>query len=172
MRLPVITARTCGECAVCCIDVRIEPLDKPAREPCRNLGPGHVSCTVHGTNAQPKVCKAFLCAWIQGAGGEDDRPDKIGVMVTVQQIENGTFALALEHKPGAVLATGQPMITAVATSTKLPVIVSDYESLPPHDKGDRVAVHSSIMYRARRLLGEMLTWIGPDVALFRLVKGG
>lgn len=163
--------RACGSCAVCCVAVGIAVLDKPARVPCRNLDPIGHGCTKHGTSGQPAVCAAFSCAWLGGFGHQDDRPNDVGVMITVQDIPDGRFALALEFKPGAALGAGRRMIADVATATRLPVIVSDYESLPPDDKGDRVAVHTSILYRARRLVGPLIEWLGPDVALYTLVKG-
>jgi hypothetical protein len=35
---------------------------------------------VHDTN-KPAPCVAFRCGWLLGAGGEDDRPDKGGVLI-------------------------------------------------------------------------------------------
>lgn len=111
---------------------------------------------------------------MRGHGREEGRPDKSRVLVTVNQLpdERSQFVLVLELESGAVVGVGAEMVATVATNTRLPVIVSDYESLPPNDKGDRVAVHTSILYRSRRLIGNLLAWLAPEVALYELVKGG
>ena len=93
-------------------------------------------------------------------------------MLSVNDLPDGRFALALELRSGAVEGPAAQMVAEVASRTKLPVIVSDFESLPPNDRGDRVAIHTSIMYRSRRLMGRIIGWLGPDVALCELVKGG
>lgn len=170
--LPVLKDRECGTCSVCCDYVSIAELDKPARVPCRHLGQDGRGCTIYESAIRPRVCAAFLCSWMRGHGAADDRPDAIGAVLSVNDIGNGRFSLALELRPGAVLGSAASMVASVAANTKLPVIVSDYESLPPHDTGDRVAVHTSILYRSRRMVGKLIVWLAPDVALYELVKGG
>jgi hypothetical protein len=162
--------RSCGSCSVCCTHVAIAQLDKPARVPCNHLEDGK-GCQIYSSPERPEVCHGFLCAWIQGLGAHDDRPDTIGVMLSIQQVDDGRFALALEIEHGAVVGKASSMIAEVATQTKLPVIISDYESLPPNDRGDRVALHTAILYRSRRLVGPLLQWLAPEVALHVLVKG-
>lgn len=171
LQLPVVQTRRCGECSVCCDFVSIEELAKPARVPCQHLQGIDRCCGIYESPVRPRVCHNFLCSWMRGHGGLGDRPDKTGVMVSVNQIDNGLFCLALELWPGAVVTSGAAIIAAVTIATQLPVIISDYESLPPNDKGDRVAVHTSILYRSRRMVGALLAWLAPDVALYELVKG-
>lgn len=166
----LLIQRSCGECSVCCDYVSIDELQKPARTPCRHLSPAGYGCAIYESSSRPKVCHDFQCAWRRGVGREEDRPDRIGAMVSINQIEDGLFALALEIQHGAILGSAGKMISQVARTTLLPVIVSDYESLPPNDKGDRVAAHHSILYRARRMLGPLIDWVSPDVALHTLVK--
>lgn len=171
LRLP-LAERSCGECTVCCDFVSIAELDKPARVPCRNIGPEGHGCQIYGSAERPAVCGNFLCSWRRGIGNEDERPDKIGAMLSINEIPDGQFALALETRVGAIVGSAAHMVAAVAEASKLPVIVSDFESLPPDDKGDRVAVHTSILYRSRRLVGRLVGWLAPEVALYELVKGG
>jgi len=170
MKLPVVQ-RSCGECSVCCDYVTIAELNKPARVPCSMLVGGGHGCSVHATSKQPKVCVAFECSWKQGVGDLSDRPDRIGAMFLVNKLENQLFGLALEIWPDAIKTSAASMLAVVARTTMLPVIISDYESLPPNDKGDRVAAHHSILYRARRMIGSLIEWVAPDVALHVLVKG-
>jgi hypothetical protein len=152
--------------------VSIVELDKPARVLCRHLVQPDRGCGIHGEPERPQVCRSFLCSWMRGHGGDEDRPDKIGAMLSVNDIEGGRFVLALELRSGAVLSSAAAMVATLASATRLPVVISDYESLPPDDKGDRVAVHTSILYRSRRMVGRLLSWLAPDVALHELVKGG
>jgi hypothetical protein len=170
-RLPVVQARACGECSVCCDYVSIAELNKPARQPCHLLVDGELRCSVHNTETQPPVCRDFQCAWKRGAGTDADRPDRIGAMFSVNDIDGGVFGLALELWPDAIATSASAMLAAVARHTLLPIVISDYASLPPNDKGDRVAMHHSILYRARAMTGPLLDWVAPDVALHTLVKG-
>lgn len=163
--------RLCGECSVCCDFVSIDELDKPARVRCRHLTSPGMGCAIYEQPERPAVCRNYLCAWRRGLGRVSDRPDRCGVLLNESAIEGGRFVLAVELWSGAVTTSAAPMITEVATRTSLPVIISDYESLPPDDKGDRVALHTSILYRARRMAGAHLAWLGPEVGLYVLVKG-
>jgi len=91
-------------------------------------------------------------------------------MFSVNTMNGGLFAYALELRTGAIIGTAANMVVEVASATRLPLVVSDYESLPPEDKGDRVAAHVSILYRARSMLGALIDWMSPEVALHQLRK--
>ena len=71
--------RHCGECHVCCVDLRID--DKPAGEPCPEL----VDWGCRHYDKRPAVCRGYQCIWrVVGEDVLDDcqRPDKIGVVFT------------------------------------------------------------------------------------------
>lgn len=91
--------RTCGECTVCCTYLKIRGLDKPGLTPCGFLiepsPDGHTGkgCSVYTT--KPDVCSGYRCAWLDGHGEEDDRPDKSGMLCdNVLRIQN-----SLQCKP-------------------------------------------------------------------------
>jgi Fe-S-cluster containining protein len=44
-------------------------------------------CDVH--KARPKVCEGYFCAWAQELLPEEMRPDKCGVLVSVENNNNG-----------------------------------------------------------------------------------
>jgi Fe-S-cluster containining protein len=46
-------------------------------------------CDVH--KARPKVCEGYFCAWAQELISEEMRPDKCGVLVSVENNENGQY---------------------------------------------------------------------------------
>lgn len=45
---------------------------------------GEKGCTLHGTPRKPIVCRTFSCLWLMGFGHEEDRPDKINVIGSVE----------------------------------------------------------------------------------------
>jgi Fe-S-cluster containining protein len=78
-----MTQRTCGNCQVCCTVYGIRELDKPTSTRCRHL-------YEHGCNIyplRPDECRRFRCGWLLGFGGDNDRPDASGFVVSA--IRNG-----------------------------------------------------------------------------------
>lgn len=86
--------RECGECSVCCTYLRIgAPLDKPGLTPCVHLAdPADDGYTARGCGRQcdkPPVCIEYRCAWLDGHGEEEDRPDRSGMLIdNVLRIHN------------------------------------------------------------------------------------
>lgn len=69
--------RKCGGCTECCTAIEVEPLGKGQNEKCKK-DTGH-SCRIYAT--RPECCRAFTCAWLQGAIPKAHRPDKTGVVI-------------------------------------------------------------------------------------------
>jgi len=46
-------------------------------------------CDVH--KARPKVCEGYFCAWSQELLPEEMRPDKCGILASVERNENGQY---------------------------------------------------------------------------------
>lgn len=164
--------RSCGECAVCCwlVEVRGENLIKPAHALCPHVKqqqPG--CCTIFGSTQRPMTCATFHCAWMRGLGGADDRPDRIGAMFSINEMNGGKFVFAIETRPAAVTTTARAMVVAAARITRLPVIIIDHDSNPPDDVGDRVAVTNQIKHRARSMLGRAICHLDDDVELYELI---
>jgi hypothetical protein len=77
--------RACGDCTICCIVPGIDTpqIQKLTGARCRNCGDG--GCAIY--EARPRACRDFTCAWLDGALGDDWRPDVSGVLsqgVTLQ----------------------------------------------------------------------------------------
>jgi hypothetical protein len=106
----------------------------------------------------------------------DDRPDKSGLMCSFVKApgEKFTFVWVIEIKPGAVLNDGKAMMERLATRSASPIIVFDYASTPPNDKGDRVVVKHELAARSTRMLGKFLTYLDEDrsMGVYELVRGG
>ena len=91
------TERSCGTCVECCTAAGVDETAKPAGVRCPALRLGKPGCGVHGTPQQPESCVSFRCLWLQGVGANDQRPDRVGVFLTLQQVEGVTASKA----PGA-----------------------------------------------------------------------
>ena len=102
---PPRMSRTCGTCRVCCVRPEVPELGKPMDAPCPHLNPDAESergCMVFGEATRPRVCGGFSCAWLMGLGDEDDRPDKLGVLMQ-PTVRDGEWVLAfVEDRPGAL----------------------------------------------------------------------
>lgn len=97
------TARSCGECAACCTTTPVVPLSKPAGVPCRfQTGgdtPAEGRCACYAE--RPACCSAFRCEWLLGDGGDQDRPDRSGVVAEYARDEVGAVRIAmLSPSPG------------------------------------------------------------------------
>lgn len=120
--------RTCGECVVCCVypsvdqdGVKKEPLypcsklmnyeslippvvvekgnkkDMPLFESKHYNLPGNKNCIIY--DEKPECCSNYRCAWLNGYGDVNDRPDKCGILFdtisTSGTIENTIIAKPL-----------------------------------------------------------------------------
>ncbi|WP_432798188.1 hypothetical protein [Poriferisphaera sp. WC338] len=74
--------RQCDGCSACCEVLRIDVLDKPTYQKCEHVCDGG-GCGVYGS--RPVACQSFRCLWLLGHLDEGQRPDKLGVMLTVTE---------------------------------------------------------------------------------------
>lgn len=102
--------RSCGECTACCVLPRIpigEDSDllegKQGYTPCKylrthNCGTG---CSIY--SQRPQLCKDYRCLWRAGIiqGDERRRPDKLGLMFTLDEVEDKGVIEAWELWPRA-----------------------------------------------------------------------
>ena len=103
--------RSCGACSVCCyvLNIHARRIGTVEHERCRHqLTPTEArasagSCRIH--QSRPACCRNFECIWLQDGPrnprifGEDQRPDRIGIML--QPDERGISVQAHEARPGA-----------------------------------------------------------------------
>ena len=82
--LPVLN-RSCGNCYECCVQIAVEPLGKPADEPCPHLAAGpNGACSVYAD--RPQCCKQFTCAWLDGYLPESMKPSESGIVLEAGEI--------------------------------------------------------------------------------------
>lgn len=96
--------RRCGTCQACCVAGHVPETNKPAGQACPQMRVGKPGCTVHGeANGQPPSCASFRCLWLQGVGPDAYRPDRVGVFLSLHEVET-----APEH-PGFAGIVGASM---------------------------------------------------------------
>jgi hypothetical protein len=81
--------RECGECTACCTWLKGTSYgyEFGGGKSCKFLC--EFGCGVH--KVRPKVCEGYFCAWAQELISEEMRPDKCGVLVSVENNENGQY---------------------------------------------------------------------------------
>jgi len=161
--------RTCGTCTVCCkvLEIKAPTLFKPAGVICTNCtGTG---CRIFGTTDRPIQCREFYCLWRQVSTMPDDvRPDRIGVMFTIESadppqnpferrfvIGRSLETLADFEHPGA-----QAVIRTFIERGNLPIWLS-------HNKERRLLHPSPALRDAILGLTPVLPSLSADVGLWR-----
>jgi hypothetical protein len=83
-----MTARTCGNCALCCKLIAVRELHKEPGVWCLHARPG---CKIYGSPERPASCGIFTCAWLERdplishdrfALPDSLRPDRCHVVLT------------------------------------------------------------------------------------------
>jgi len=135
-----VVERDCGECIACCVYPSIDDpeLKKDSMTHCPNLTlpggatPGRVfmagtkcgNCKIYPT--RPKTCGNYTCAWLQGYGDEDDRPDKSLILVdNSKRITNAFEAKPLAPNVESTLE-GKATIDRMSASMGVPIIVLNF----------------------------------------------
>jgi Fe-S-cluster containining protein len=88
--------RPCGDCTACCTWLNGSAYGHTFGngKTCKFLCES--GCSVH--KARPKVCESYFCAWSQELIDEEMRPDKCGVIVSVENNENGQYLKLISTK--------------------------------------------------------------------------
>jgi len=81
--------RPCKECTACCTWLKGSAYgyEFGGGKSCKFLC--ETGCDVH--KARPKVCEGYFCAWSQELLPEEMRPDKCGVLASVERNGNGQY---------------------------------------------------------------------------------
>lgn len=88
--------RRCGTCTACCTANAVAEIGKAAGAACphRSLDSNRPGCGIYAE--RPTGCQTFRCVWLDGVGPDKHRPDRIGVVIGVQE------------NPGLPVAAGVP----------------------------------------------------------------
>ena len=81
--------RPCGDCTACCTWLKgtAYGYEFGGGKSCKFLC--ETGCSVH--RARPKVCEGYFCAWSQELLPEEMRPDKCGVLASVENNKNQQY---------------------------------------------------------------------------------
>ncbi|KQP48331.1 MAG: hypothetical protein WC563_02765 [Brevundimonas sp.] len=92
MSLPLLPGRTCGGCVECCrvIPLNLPELAKPTGKLCAYCVDG-AGCSVH--EIRPNTCRIWFCLWRVVELSDDWRPDRSGVIVRPDGVEDGVITL-------------------------------------------------------------------------------
>lgn len=74
-----MTNRSCGACSACCKTHAVFEIEKPQGVWCPHC-PSKQSCDIY--EERPPSCQSFRCAWLNGSGGEEERPDLVRIVCT------------------------------------------------------------------------------------------
>lgn len=86
--------RECGNCKECCRWLIGDAYgwEFGNGKECRFLC--ETGCSVH--SARPKTCRNYYCAWAQELIDEEYRPDKCGVLISVENGDDGQYLKIIE----------------------------------------------------------------------------
>ncbi len=162
--------RECGKCAVCCVITEISENNfyKCANCPCKYLNNEGYGCSVFGQKQKPNRCTEYECAWLRGFGENNDRPDKSNIMLFINNFNGGIWIFAIETLKNAYKTSGKSIIIDIVKKMNLPVIVSDFDSKPPYDKGDYVVIKKELENRASQIKGEFICELENDIKVYKL----
>jgi len=162
-----LSTRQCGDCTACCFVAEVKEgiVKKPACQTCPFMQNG---CKLYGKPERPQVCQDFQCSWLRGFGSLEDRPDKSGVMVSINHMNGGTWINVFDLKKNAHKTTGKKMIEAIARQVDVPVIVVDADNTK-EGKGDYVIIKKSLESRSNKVRGELIEALNDDMNIYKLI---
>lgn len=140
---PPKASRACGACNLCC---KLTPIweisrdhpewsiDKRRNQWCQHaIVPGG-GCAIYREESKPLGCHLWRCEWLRGFGREEDRPDRIGCVISLEHVGGIGWsavlywARAIADYPPQKMAAIQAMVDAIASKTNLAAIIG-----APHD---------------------------------------
>jgi hypothetical protein len=74
----VINGRACDACTACCFTHAVIAIGKPGSEWCPHCEIGK-GCRIYSD--RPEQCREFSCLWLQGWADEQDRPDRLKIVL-------------------------------------------------------------------------------------------
>ncbi len=85
MAVAQVTARSCGDCMMCCKLLSIEELEKPAGIWCRHARSGQ-GCGIY--KDRPNACSHFLCEWMTNPNlGQNWKPTSAKFVIFTSSID-------------------------------------------------------------------------------------
>lgn len=161
---PVEPANGCGSCTACCTLIGVAELKKENFQACKHICNG--GCSIY--EERPNSCRIYNCLYRLGIlkGGEENRPDNLGILVDVTppHLETpfgGGCMLIFEVWPGA--STGDAAKAVIENITgKFPALFLFPEGVRPAGPAHLVEKAGPyLINKGYRLQGDI--YIAPDV---------
>jgi hypothetical protein len=89
-----LAQRACGECTACCTVLAIAELDKPIHTDCVHASTK--GCGIY--EMRPKSCREYECLWRIGLGTLEQRPDRLGLVISPTRPGTPGYPAALVHE--------------------------------------------------------------------------
>jgi len=130
--------RVCGACSLCCTLLRVDALGKLGGTPCRHQRVGNLEggCGIHAR--RPEVCRAYRCLWLSGSLEAEDRPDRLGAVLSLASEGETPSLFVHEARRGTFDASPRLKEIANGWRESLPVRIADSESVMDPDRPQRV----------------------------------
>ena len=128
--------RTCGDCSLCCLVLRVDELGKLGGTPCVHQDIGTKGCSIHAR--RPGICRAYRCLWLSGGLEDDDRPDRLGAVLDVVA-EGPVVRLEIrESRPGVFDVSERLAAIAEGYCASMPVRITDVGDVMDPDRSHRL----------------------------------
>jgi hypothetical protein len=112
--------RRCRQCDACCTVLAVEEVAKPEFERCDYQGQSKPGCAIY--EERPESCRIWSCAWLQGFGTGNDRPDKLGLILDAVETVGGPTVQAREVWHGA-FHLPRVQVTIRGFAERVPVVL-------------------------------------------------
>jgi hypothetical protein len=139
--------RSCGACSLCCTLLRVDELGKLGGTPCRHqrVGRAEGGCGIHAS--RPHICRGYRCLWLEGRLSEDDRPDRLGAVLSLSREGTTPTLFVHEARPGAFDASPRLQELAARFRETLPVRIGDSADVLDADRPVRVLLPGGVEQR-------------------------
>ncbi|TSC63466.1 MAG: hypothetical protein Athens041674_98 [Parcubacteria group bacterium Athens0416_74] len=117
------TKRACGGCTLCCFTYDVRDDGKQITRSfdwCTHCDIG-LGCKIHETT-QPSVCAQWLCAWRDGLGSDDERPDKTGVVPEWRYTRQGKTLVLIGSTSDSLESDYARNLTKTYAKRRVPII--------------------------------------------------
>jgi Fe-S-cluster containining protein len=115
--------------------LRVDELAKLGGCPCLHQLP-EGGCAVHAQ--RPEICRAYRCAWLEGAFEETDRPDRLGAVLDLQSRGDSVRLVVRQMDAGALARSPRLQEIVSEVRRSLPVEIRDVDDVLASDRPYRV----------------------------------
>lgn len=127
--------RTCGTCSLCCTVLRVDDLAKLGGRPCMHQR-SEGGCGVY--DRRPGICRAYRCAWLNGAFRDGDRPDGLGAVLDFVPRGDSVRLVVRQADPGAFAGSTRLQEIAEETRASMTVEIRDVADVLDPERPFRV----------------------------------